>query len=93
MFFKKKTSEPGKPLHIEKLVKGLIIGGAVGSVIGLTLAPKPGKETRKLIKDTSQKTLSEGKQLLQHLEQAAQDIPLGTLGKGIRALLFGKRKK
>lgn len=35
---------------VDKIVMGLIIGGAVGSVLGMAFAPKSGKETRKLIK-------------------------------------------
>ena len=32
-----------------KLFTGLIFGVAVGAVAGLLLAPKPGKETRKIV--------------------------------------------
>lgn len=35
----------------EKIVMGAIIGTAIGSVIGLTVAPKKGKETRKDVKE------------------------------------------
>jgi len=37
---------------IEKVVMGAIIGTAVGSVIGLTVAPKKGEEIKKLTKET-----------------------------------------
>jgi gas vesicle protein len=36
-----------------KLVKGIIIGGAIGSILGMTIAPKTGKETRAIIKNKS----------------------------------------
>ena len=36
---------------VDKIVMGTILGGAIGSVIGITLAPKSGKETREYIKD------------------------------------------
>ncbi len=32
---------------MDKLLLGVVIGGAVGSILGVTLAPKSGKETRK----------------------------------------------
>ena len=32
-----------------KLITGLIAGVAIGAVAGLFLAPKPGKETRKIV--------------------------------------------
>lgn len=52
MFFKKKKSDPSKKKGVvDKIVMGTILGGAIGSVVGITLAPKSGKETRKYIKD------------------------------------------
>ncbi|KKR08836.1 MAG: hypothetical protein UT55_C0004G0015 [Candidatus Peregrinibacteria bacterium GW2011_GWE2_39_6] len=36
---------------------GAIIGTAIGSVIGLAVAPKKGSETQKIIKNTYQKNL------------------------------------
>jgi gas vesicle protein len=38
-----------KPKKMNKLVKGMIIGGAIGSIMGMTLAPKSGKETREIL--------------------------------------------
>lgn len=35
---------------VDKLIMGLIVGGAVGSVLGIALAPKSGKDTRKILK-------------------------------------------
>ncbi len=36
---------------VDKLVMGIIIGGAVGSVLGMAFSPKSGKENRKLVKN------------------------------------------
>ncbi len=36
-----------------KLTVGLIIGTVVGAAIGTIAAPKPGKETRELVKEKS----------------------------------------
>ncbi len=51
--------EKNKKEHIghkvDKLVVGAIIGGAIGSVLGLTLAPKEGKKIRKDIAGKSKK--------------------------------------
>ena len=34
---------------IDKVLLGAVLGGAVGSILGVTFAPKSGKETRKII--------------------------------------------
>lgn len=34
---------------VDKFILGAIIGGAIGSVLGVALAPKSGKENRKTI--------------------------------------------
>lgn len=40
----------------EKLILGAVIGGAIGSVLGATIAPKKGEDTRKELKETVEKT-------------------------------------
>ena len=39
----------------QKFIVGTIVGGAVGSILGLMFAPKSGKETRSDIVQSSQK--------------------------------------
>ena len=55
MFGKKKDNQTGKEKKkkgmMEKLVMGAIIGGAIGSVVGMSVAPKTGKDTRDYIKE------------------------------------------
>lgn len=34
---------------VDKFIMGALIGGAIGSVLGLTFAPKKGKETRDIL--------------------------------------------
>lgn len=46
---------------IDKLVMGAIIGGAIGSVLGMTFAPKSGKETRKRIWTKAKDWFQKGK--------------------------------
>ena len=36
---------------LDKFVTGMIFGAAVGAAIGLLLAPKPGTETRQLVRE------------------------------------------
>ncbi len=47
---------------VDKLVMGAIIGGAIGSVVGMTVAPKKGDETRKYIKDKGKRFMDEHEQ-------------------------------
>lgn len=55
-FFKKRREEEEKKKStLDKIVMGAIIGTAIGSVIGLTMAPKKGKEARGFLKDKLEK--------------------------------------
>lgn len=47
----------------DNLVTGVIIGGAIGSVLGLTLAPRKGSETRQIIKDKSKEIIDKSKEM------------------------------
>jgi len=54
MFNKKKPEVLEKKKRkgvLERVVMGVIVGGAIGSVVGLTVAPKKGKETRDYLKE------------------------------------------
>ena len=52
MFNSKKNNPTSSKSTIDKIVMGAIIGTAIGSVIGLAVAPKKGSETQKIIKNT-----------------------------------------
>lgn len=44
-----------------KVLTGVVVGGAIGSILGLTLAPKKGTETRQAIRDKSLEMFMKGK--------------------------------
>ncbi len=44
-----------------KTLTGVVVGGAIGSILGLTLAPKKGEESRKYLKDKSLELFLDGK--------------------------------
>ncbi|GEM_PF-2484920 len=52
-----------KKSHIDKLVMGAIIGGAIGSVVGMSIAPKKGKETREYLARRGRDIIDKGKEL------------------------------
>ena len=37
--------------NTSKLMTGLVVGALVGAAVGLMVAPKPGDETRKVVRD------------------------------------------
>ena len=51
---------------IFKLLTGVVVGGAIGSILGLTLAPKKGKETRQYLRDKSLEMFLEGKAVIKN---------------------------
>lgn len=91
---------------IDKLILGAIIGGAIGSVLGLTLAPKKGKETRDLLKEKGKEVYRKGKDIHgQFMEEYGEDIEkitetakttsknfFGKIGKKVTDI-FEKRKE
>lgn len=92
MFKKKKE----KKKRIAKMVKGLIIGGAIGSVLGVTLAPKKGKETRDALIKSGKIAYDKGSDLFQKYGNNQKSNPkteVHSFFRGIRALVFGKKKK
>lgn len=48
---------------LDRLIMGVILGGAIGSVLGLTLAPRKGKETRAILKKKGHELLEKGKEV------------------------------
>ena len=44
-----------------KILSGVVIGSAIGSILGLTLAPRKGKETRRMLREKSLEMFLEGK--------------------------------
>ena len=48
-----------------RVLTGVVIGSAIGSILGLTLAPKKGEETRQYLKDKSMEIFLKSKEALQ----------------------------
>jgi gas vesicle protein len=86
---------------VDKIVMGAIIGTAVGSVLGLAVAPKKGEETREMIKEqykNRRELLEKGKEKIHEHEEDMKEI--GQLAKetivGVLTLaknfIHGKKK-
>lgn len=57
--------KPKVTKKVFRVLTGVIVGSAVGSILGLTLAPKKGTETRKYLKDKSMEVFLKSKKALE----------------------------
>ncbi len=60
---------------IDRLLLGVVVGGAVGSILGITLAPKSGKETRELVGNRSRETWNKISAVIEKQEFHRQKKP------------------
>ncbi|MFH1012512.1 MAG: YtxH domain-containing protein [Candidatus Peregrinibacteria bacterium] len=72
---------------IFKVLTGIIVGGAVGSILGLTLAPKKGKDSREYLRDQSMKMFLKGKTYVK------DEKKLGFFKRFVLQLLVRKKKQ
>lgn len=63
-FGKKKKEQQKKQGHLDKILMGVIVGGAIGSVIGVGLAPKKGSDTRKDIGKKANELLNSARDVI-----------------------------
>ncbi len=68
--FGKKKKQEKKKSTIDKLIMGAIVGGAVGSVIGMTIAPQKGKETREMIAQKGKELIEKGQEIKKKMDEA-----------------------
>jgi len=96
MWFRKKNKQQEearpekKKTSIDKLVMGAIIGVAVGSVVGMTIAPQKGSDTRKMIADKSREALEAGKEMGKKFNDGRK-VRKGLLS-WLLGLIFGRKK-
>lgn len=57
-----------------KFLAGFIVGGAIGAIAGILLAPKSGEETRQLIADTSKDVLRRADETVKEIQTKADDV-------------------
>ena len=83
--------------QINHIVMGVILGGAIGSVLGLTFAPRKGKETREILKQKSGELIKKGREageefIRDHHEGVESAKFHLKKGKGFFRWLFNRRK-
>lgn len=57
-----------------KFLAGFLIGGAVGALTGILLAPKSGEETRKMLKDGTVEALKKADATVKEIQAKADDV-------------------
>lgn len=69
----KKLHKKRKKGMVDKVVMGAIVGGAIGSVVGLTVAPNKGKETRDYLKEKGKQAYDRGKEMSEKIMEEYGD--------------------
>ena len=57
-----------------KFLAGFIVGGAVGALAGLLLAPQSGEDTREMIAKTSTELYDKTEDSLKEIKEKAEDV-------------------
>jgi len=80
-----------KKTKIDKLVMGAIIGVAVGSVVGMAIAPQKGSETRKMIADKGMEAINKSREFKTRVMDGGSEVKKGLFGRLI-GWLFERKK-
>lgn len=57
-----------------KFLCGFLIGGAVGAIAGILLAPKSGEETRQMLKEGAADALKKADETVKEIQAKADDV-------------------
>lgn len=57
-----------------KFLAGFIVGGALGAVAGILLAPKTGEETRAMLADGAKDALKRADETVKQIQSKADDV-------------------
>jgi gas vesicle protein len=61
-------------MSTSKFLAGFIVGGAIGAIAGILLAPKSGEETRKILADTAQDMARRADETAKQIQVKADDV-------------------
>ncbi len=93
---RKNKDQDRKKSKLDKLVMGAIVGGAIGSVIGMSIAPQKGAETREMLaqkgKDVYAKGKEVGGQIQMSLEEKRDDLKEKMASMPKKKSFFGRLK-
>lgn len=57
-----------------KFLAGFVIGGAVGALAGILLAPKSGAETREMLKNSATDAMKKADETVKEIQAKADDV-------------------
>lgn len=60
-------------MSVGKFLAGFVVGGAIGAIAGILLAPKSGEETRALIADTAKDMTQRANETVKEIQSKADD--------------------
>jgi len=58
----------------DKVIIGTVLGGAIGSVLGVLFAPQSGKKTRKNLKDIKTKVYDEHGEQIEMVQEKSKSL-------------------
>ncbi len=61
-------------MSASKFFAGFIVGGAIGAIAGILLAPKSGEETRAMIADGAKEALKKADETVKEIQSKADDV-------------------
>lgn len=60
-------------MSVSRFLAGFVVGGAIGAIAGILLAPKSGEETRKILADTAQDMVRRADETAKQIQVKADD--------------------
>ncbi len=61
-------------MSTSRFLAGFIVGGAIGAIAGILLAPKSGEETRQILADTAQDMAKRADETAKQIQVKADDV-------------------
>lgn len=60
-------------MSVSRFLAGFVVGGAIGAIAGILLAPKSGEETRKIIADNAKDMARRADETAKQIQSKADD--------------------
>ena len=61
-------------MSVGKFLAGFIVGGAIGAITGILLAPKSGEETRAMLADSAKDAMQKADDTVKEIQSKADDV-------------------